>query len=677
MKSKRYGYVIFLLALIFTVDGSVASNCETTLVGNKLNKGHGDQIYLADCRINTKESSPLKLLPGNHAVFTAEQQIRFGPGFYAPKGSVVQTNFRPCIRNPVENTGYVSRGSAGIRNAWMKEYIDMFIVNFNTPPLTVELKYKPGTRDIPDFYRDATLTNTGKDHSLPETHGGIDEGVFHFYIGHGNPGSFHVRTGDEVLQPDGTVSVWGTDTDLRYQQEMLLGNCSSDGKQEGTLRYLWLCSCRVFAHGPRVVAWVWDEELNAFRNRDEYDRPSEFNGSSTDLTNHRNVINRWGPVLSKNMRMACGASTRAACGDNQVKDLKKNYFDDKMSVADSWGHAIAGRSTNTKGFIKAPDNTIIRDVHVTPLCIARGNVNPHEPRSPITDDDRFMNKANPYDEAWHVVSWEWDDATGTPVKQTQNMPEFLPVFITTSPQWLNNEKHVKEQMPPEGFVIHNDIFISKTTTSDGRPKLKIDTRTGAVILSGDRKPLRTDKKNPVLSLEKYASLAKDFIEKQAWQESDMDNMEALRGILQVIPSDSQVPPSQITKLQKDITFYVRRRIPLEIASPKVFGSDNVIVVQMNNDGTVKTASKRWREITKTIEGVPLQNYDKAYIEALSQLGDTGLYQMSTWDWGYKSTTDDTGQEMMIVYYFFTFEPIAAIDECISESINIEIQGHIL
>ena len=66
-----------------------------------------------------------------------------------------------------------------------------------------------------------------------------------------------------------------------------------------------------------------------------------------------------------------------------------------------------------------------------------------------------------------------------------------------------------------------------------------------------------------------------------------------------------------------------------------------------------------------------------YAEAVNQLENPGLYKLSTWDWGYKSITDDSRKGMMVVYYVFTFEPLSIVNACIDMPRVIEIQGHIL
>lgn len=754
-------YAVFF-ALVFIVDSSVAFNCDTTLIANDPGQEYNDQIYLADCRIEMQDSSPFIISSGHTAKLSAEQ-IRLDPGFHAQRGSHFHAKYRDCVRNPDKNTGFAAWGEPDVTDPahprWIEEIAEKFVDKFNQGTgYSVELKYDDAGLDpdlVSNLYRDSIshLASPGRDDdeflyqinegTISERAikvQGIDKGVFFFHAGHG---------GGSVKGPIGRNGYR-----LRWR-DMQLGNCSIDGSASGELRYFFACSCRPFAHGPGVVT----TDSNA---RVEYDRPSEFDPSyvantsspfSGKLPDSANIFERFRldnlgpvlpgddpPVLSRNMRMACGSSTTAHCNvnnspDSVVDHMRALYY--FYNVADSWGYANAR-------YDRGDFNT--RHVIQTPLCIAIGNYNGDDLRSPITEDQFFTEKANPYDEALHVKSWEtvatrtgtdtdgdgdidvWDkwfydyDVTphdsvgGSPIKDDQHYTRRainpyvkvshvmsnenlektsaslkehinkLPVFltVTSTPTWFVEESQIlgdveslKTQKSQNEFNIHNDKLISKNLTNDGRPRVNIDTRTGAVTLAGDRKPVRVNDKNSILSVEKYADKVRNFIDKQGWSENDVGDISVVSGMLQVKPIDSKADASNLLKVQNDIAFFVGRRIPLGKISPKVLGSDSQIVVQMNNDGSFKTASKKWRKITQRIEGYPVKSYEAAYAEAVKKFKYPGLYELSTWDWGYKSITDDSGQDMMVIYYVFTFEPLSIVNACIDMPRVIEIQGHIL
>ena len=104
----------------------------------------------------------------------------------------LRSEFRRCISTPAAGTGYASWGSYGAE--WMKGIAEAFVTDFNAgnnPKHTVQLKFDDNSKEIADLYRDATLVTNGKDHSISESgHGGIDEGVFYFHVGHGDPDGF-------------------------------------------------------------------------------------------------------------------------------------------------------------------------------------------------------------------------------------------------------------------------------------------------------------------------------------------------------------------------------------------------------------------------------------------------------------------------------------------------------
>ena len=689
-------YAVFF-TLIFIVDSSVAFNCDTTLIANDPSQEYNDQIYLADCRIEMQDSSPFIISSGHTAKLTAEQ-IRLDPGFHAQRGSHFHAKYRECIRNPDKNTGYASWGNYDISESgemWMKTTAEEFVRNINNREgLTVELINEEELAQyeisIPDLYRDGTLISTGRDDDdflrivgedplERKVHvQGIDKGVFHFHVGHGGGAGrgFQVRNGNQTASSD------GTSTQIEWD-EIVLGNCRSDGSETGELRYLLLCSCRTMAHGPGYT----DNDGDV-----EYDRPSKFDLS---IANHMNVFDRLRDWLSPNMRMVCGISTTAGCSrpDVRMTALKDYYFNEGRTVADSWGLAFTLDSPTRGTFTDAKGAD--RSVYQTPICIARGNLNAHDLRSPITDDQFFTEKANPYDEALHIKSWEgvltagnWNLTEHEDVEGLEEHLRTLPIFLTSSSSpstWfveesntLTNIDQINTQNFQNQFSIHNNRLISKNMTNEGVPMVIVDTKSGAISLSRDRKPVSINDNKSKLSVEKYAEIAQNFIYKQGWNESDIGNISAVSGMLQVKPLDTQVnAATTLLKLQHDITFFVGRRIPLGKISPKVFGSDNQIVVQMNNDGTVKSASKKWKKITKKIEGIPVKSYEEAYAEAVKEFKYPGLYKLSTWDWGYKSITDDSGQDMMVIYYVFTFDPLSIVNACIDMPRVIEIQGHIL
>ena len=196
-----------------------------------------------------------------------------------------------------------------------------------------------------------------------------------------------------------------------------------------------------------------------------------------------------------------------------------------------------------------------------------------------------------------------------------------------------------------------------------------------MIFSGKRKPLKNNAGKGVLVMKDYKDKAAAFIESQQWVEEDMDDLAGIRGMLQVIPEESVGKDSRaIIKTQKDIAFTAGRRVTVNDISVRVLGSDNEIAVYMNNDGSVKSATKRWRKIIGKTDPVAVLGFKDAYAKARDKLPHAGLYSLAGWDWGYMSTTDKKGRDVMSVYYRFSFDPVSMIDECVSQSMVVDVRA---
>jgi hypothetical protein len=106
-----------------------------------------------------------------------------------------------------------------------------------------------------------------------------------------------------------------------------------------SLRYFWLYSCKVMAHGPRMVV--------GGRN---YSAPQYFQPGDAD------VFARWTPAFASNMRMVCGGSTDLG-HITKVGEIWSYLLEDETSVADAWILGLA----NPKE---------------VPVCLARGGEKP-------------------------------------------------------------------------------------------------------------------------------------------------------------------------------------------------------------------------------------------------------------------------------------------------------------
>ena len=154
-------------------------------------------------------------------------------------------------------------------------------------------------------------------------------------------------------------------------------------------------------------------------------------------------------------------------------------------------------------------------------------------------------------------------------------------------------------------------------------------------------------------------------------------MDTLKSVLQVFPDEYEETEMQVIKLLKDITFTFKRQIAIGKSLVDVRGVDNRIVIQLNPDGTMKHASKRWKRIGEEIEDVPIKNYSLAYTEALNKLDDPDSYTLSSWRWGYQTAMTDDHQEMLLMHYYFRFVPTENQVYSTAEEFEVTVLGQII
>ncbi len=663
-----------LLVIAWTNAALASLTCETSHPENPdpVTLETDPYFAMADCIIEMNEGVSFVVESGNHAQLIAEQRITLKPGFHAKAGSTFKAYLRDCVRNPNAGTGFTSWGSEG-DNGWMDNIISGFEYYFNQDSSwNIDEKYDDITSSIRVYFQDPGLITAGLD-DIHGTHNGIDEGVLHFHVAHGRGiDTANYTTRFDVRAPSQPTEVVELGTSV---QEMLLGNC--DGTRNGELRYFLLCSCRPFSHGP------WFDTTNG----DQCDRPSEFDPTDPD---HFDVTRNVGPILSENLRMACGVSTNATCSGGDAVDpvgvgpdgvsgtnwrmveiLWDYYHNQGYDVAEAWGNTYAGIH---KGYLDLGGGVTGRDVWSTPLCIAVGNADGSDFRSPITDDHRFSNKANPYDGAFHVVSWETTNSLNREEQfLTSSMPTSFPAMIVDTQPY---------QMPALNGVLgiseaEGPMMVSREKTLDGRPLVRIDKTKRAVYIAGEKKRLKAQNRQPVLTTEEYLQIARQFVAEQGWDEPDIGPIRAVKSVLQVIPKEKTRGMTQVVKTLKNITFRFRRALPIQSTNGLVRGMDNQILVQLNRDGTIKNASKRWNQIDRIVEGIPVKSYSEAYTEALHSLDNPDNFKLSSWDWGYQSVESEISEKMMLMHYYFVFESVVSDAKKRNEPVEVAVRGHIL
>lgn len=131
------------------------------------------------------------------------------------------------------------------------------------------------------------------------------------------------------------------------------------------LRYLWLYSCRVLAHGPKGGS-----------GRPNYSTPQSYQSSLGQ--NQADVFISWTPAFGPNMRMVCGGSTNL--GHRGVEDIWSYLLATGTSVPDAWILGLA----NPKE---------------VPACLARGD-NKDPASSALKDRTLLADEAEEKQEKW-------------------------------------------------------------------------------------------------------------------------------------------------------------------------------------------------------------------------------------------------------------------------------------
>lgn len=296
-----------------------------------------------------------------------------------------------CPNNPPLNSAISAHGNTD----WHIDTAEEFLFGTEMSGSTTASNHCPdswtrthmnvGLTNTNHFYYDADLTTPGDDTDITS---GIDRVMLFFHAGHGFP------------PPE-----WDTLGNKATQANMQLGDCPGGGR----LRYYWQCSCTTFAQGPRCCSGMTCNASHPCKAGYDwwYQCPGDFDGSA-DSVNMRNVFDRWGPVVSSNLRMACGSSTCAYCHESQMNRIWDNYLNKGYDVADSWIDGLA-----------------VGDV--VPLCITRGGLS--ATISPLYDTT-FTNEANTSGTTrYHIQYRDGFDSTPDWVIAIEKIPEFLPILL--------------------------------------------------------------------------------------------------------------------------------------------------------------------------------------------------------------------------------------------------------
>jgi hypothetical protein len=173
----------------------------------------------------------------------------------------------------------------------------------------------------------------------------------------------------------------------------------------------------------------------------------------------RNVYERWGPVLTQDLRLACGVSTSAYCHQGDVNKIWDNYNNKSYDVADSF---IDG---------------LHRYSWVTPLCITMGGSN--VTATPLFDAT-FTNQPNTSGTTYYHIQY-MEDFDSTPIWPVRLLhpPEMLPILAVIRMPQPGPLMEVK-------FEQEGDWLLATDLVIDRGSMVRINMLSGAVYLLGER-----------------------------------------------------------------------------------------------------------------------------------------------------------------------------------------------
>jgi hypothetical protein len=498
------------------------------------------------------------------------------------------------VRNPPLNSVVTAHGNTD----WHIDTAEEFLYGTEMSGAVTAANHVPdtwtrshmhiGLTNTNNFYYDVDKIATGADTNASS---GIENAMLFFYAGHGWPESF------DTLGNSG------------IQSNMSLGDYPGGGR----LRYYWQCSCEVFAHGPQTCPGAtW-----------EYACPGSFDGSA-DSAAHRNVYERWGPVLNNDLRMACGASTAAYCHEDQANLIWDNYNNNGFDVADSFIDGL-----NVGG--------------VVPLCITKGGSD--VTATPLYDTT-FTNLPNASGHTYYHIQYLSNFAS-TPTHPILNfkIPKYMPIY-TVRPFPLPDPIRDIPFKEMDGWLISPEVIDSIG------PVYRVNMLSGSVYTRG---PRLLDVKRPALSESEYLELAFSQAQKLGWM--DGKTFSGPYGEAMMLTSQPIEGASQESRpLQKNVIVTFRRTIDVDGLAVNVLGAGGTIRVQMNNDGTMLNASIVWREIDGVVGEVQIKTYEQALQEAWAQIKEADAYKLDQWNWGYKEESGNIEQTELHIVFQFTFVP---------------------
>ena len=212
----------------------------------------------------------------------------------------------------------------------------------------------------------------------------------------------------------GTTSSWEAHADKTVQlSDISLG--------DGDARYLWMLSCHVMAHGPRIPEMLGDTRIEDYLAPHLFDPLRAGVADDCDSMSHADVFCRWGrqnghgkSPLGAGLRLACGGSTDLGGHDFPSALIWQYKLVAGLDVADSYllGLAVGAR---------------------VPLCLTRGDADPAS--TPLFDRD-FLTDPRSGDGGYLYIEY--------PVKHSVPLES-----LRSSLPWLLPSKTSQDPLPDE------------------------------------------------------------------------------------------------------------------------------------------------------------------------------------------------------------------------------------
>jgi|WetSurMetagenome_2_1015567.scaffolds.fasta_scaffold00196_9 hypothetical protein len=461
------------------------------------------------------------------------------------------------------NMGGVATAANHAPEAWSKQHMHVGLTNTS------------------GYYYDKSIVATGED---TNTSSGIDRKMLFFYAGHGNPGA------------------WSALGEGATQANVRLANITG----KGTLRYYWQCSCEVFAHGPLSAGSCAGAVM-------EYGCPQNFDGSH-DSENMRNVFERWGPSLNKDLRMACGGSTSMWCWDSNVNAVWDDYNNHGMNVADSF---IDGFSSSHPG--------------VVPLCITRGGANIAD--TPLYTDGTFTNLPNTSGSGYYHILYPGGS-------QAKHVP-------LTLPHKLFKLKVVAADLPARMKGIARSLTMTHQRFAGKKAMVRVHPSSGSVHMISERRAHGVER---AIGEEEYLARAAYLLKEMQWDGNDVSKPVITRLLTASMPIEGGA--KDVTHGQKAVMVKYNRQVDVNGVKVNVLGAGGQVKILMTAGGNILNANRVWRKVKGFGAEMELKSFEEARDEAIKKLSDAERYKLADWDWGYKEPAGNVEvSELPVVFQF--------------------------